>query len=85
MRGARSGRLDTKTEVERLVAGDPFYFSEYRQYELFKRGSKILEDQRSTLYLSLRLSALRTILSSVMRNCQPMLSDEADGKDGQVI
>jgi len=40
--------LDTKAEVERLVADDPFYFPDYRQYEMFTWG-KILEDQNVTL------------------------------------
>jgi uncharacterized protein YciI len=37
-----------KSEVERLILGDPFYFSEYRSFQIFAWG-KILEDQVATL------------------------------------
>ena len=40
--------LATKDDVERLVAEDPFYFPEYRRYEIFTWG-KILEDRNATL------------------------------------
>lgn len=38
----------TKTEVEALIADDPFYFPEYRTYEIFTWG-KLLEDQKAIL------------------------------------
>lgn len=40
--------LDEKAQVEKLVAEDPFYFPEYRKYEIFTWG-KILEDRTATL------------------------------------
>lgn len=39
---------ETKAEVEQLVSGDPFYFPEYRAFEIFTWG-KLLEDQTATL------------------------------------
>ncbi len=38
----------SKSVVEALIASDPFYFPEYRSYEIFTWG-KILEDQSTTL------------------------------------
>ena len=40
--------LDEKAQVEKLVAEDPFYFPEYRKYEIFTWG-KILEDRTAIL------------------------------------
>lgn len=39
---------DAKSDVEKLVANDPFYQSEFRTYEIFTWG-KILEDQTTVL------------------------------------
>ncbi|TLP66972.1 hypothetical protein FEE96_06360 [Parasedimentitalea maritima] len=39
---------ETKTEVEQLVINDPFYFSEYRSYQIYTWG-KLLEDQTAVL------------------------------------
>ena len=38
----------TKMEVEELVENDPFYFPEYRSFEVFTWG-KLLEGQTATL------------------------------------
>ena len=38
----------TKKEVEELIVNDPFYFTEYRSFEIFTWG-KLLEDQTATL------------------------------------
>ena len=40
--------LDTKAQVEKLITEDPFYFPEYRKFEIFTWG-KILEDQTAIL------------------------------------
>ncbi len=40
--------LETRDQVENLVANDPFYFPEYRTFEIFTWG-KLLEDQTATL------------------------------------
>jgi len=37
-----------KSEVEELVANDPFYFPAHRTFEIFTWG-KLLEDQTATL------------------------------------
>lgn len=37
-----------KSEVVELISNDPFYFPEYRSYEIFTWG-KLLEDQTATL------------------------------------
>jgi len=39
---------DTKAEVIDLISKDPFYFSEYRSFEIFTWG-KLLEDQTAIL------------------------------------
>ena len=36
--------LETKAQVEQLIADDPFYFREFRSYRILTWG-KILEDQ----------------------------------------
>lgn len=38
----------SKAEVEKLIQEDPFYFPEYRQFEIFAWG-KLLEDQTAVL------------------------------------
>ena len=40
--------LETKAEVEALIAEDPFYVSEHRTFEIFTWG-KLLEDQTAVL------------------------------------
>jgi hypothetical protein len=40
--------LDRKAQVEDLIQRDPFYFPQYRTYEIFTWG-KILEDQTAVL------------------------------------
>lgn len=40
--------VDTRAQVEALIAGDPFYFPEFREYEIFTWG-KLLEDQVAVL------------------------------------
>jgi len=40
--------LETKADVESLIFADPFFFSEYRTYEIFTWG-KLLEDQQAIL------------------------------------
>jgi uncharacterized protein YciI len=40
--------VNSKADVEKLVADDPFYFPEYRSYEVFTWG-KLLEDQTAVL------------------------------------
>ncbi|SMX40226.1 YciI family protein [Octadecabacter ascidiaceicola] len=39
---------ENKPQVEHLVANDPFYFPEYRTFEIFTWG-KLLEDQTAVL------------------------------------
>jgi uncharacterized protein YciI len=39
---------DHKSDVEKLVANDPFYYPSFRTYEIFTWG-KILEDRTATL------------------------------------
>ncbi len=39
---------ENKQEVEKLVFDDPFYFAEYRTFEIFTWG-KLLEDQTARL------------------------------------
>ena len=39
---------NTRIEVEQLIENDPFYFEQYREFEIFTWG-KILEDQNVSL------------------------------------
>ena len=39
---------NSRTEIEELVKNDPFYFPEYRTFEIFTWG-KILEDRTAVL------------------------------------
>jgi uncharacterized protein YciI len=39
---------ETKSEVEKLISNDPFYFPKHRTFEIFTWG-KLLEDQTTTL------------------------------------
>lgn len=39
---------ESKMEVERLVVADPFYFPQYRVFEIYTWG-KLLEDQTAVL------------------------------------
>ena len=39
---------NTRDEVEKLIENDPFYYPDYRSYEIYTWG-KILEDQSAVL------------------------------------